>query len=52
LKKKKEEAEVKLAQIRSTITLASDELIARQLKLTTDKKGLLVLDTLIHGLKG
>lgn len=52
LKKRKEEAELKLGQMRGTLMKANEELKSRQTKLTTEKRSLQELDTLIHGLKG
>ena len=52
LKKRKEEAELKLGQMRATLLRANEELKARQVKLNTEKRSLADLDTLIHGLKG
>jgi chromosome segregation ATPase len=52
LKKRKEEAELKLGQMRGTLMKANEELKSRQMKLTTEKRSLQELDNLIHGLKG
>lgn len=52
LKKRKEEAELKLGQMRGTLMKANEELKSRQTKLTTEKRSLQELDNLIHGLKG
>ena len=52
LKKRKEEAELKLGQMRATLMKANEELKSRQVKLSVEKKSLQELDTLIHGLKG
>lgn len=52
LKKRKEDAELKLNQMRGTLMKANEELKSRQMKLSTEKRSLQDLDTLIHGLKG
>ena len=52
LKKRKEEAELKLGQMRGTLMKTNEELKSQQIKLSTEKRSLHELDTLIHGLKG
>ena len=52
LKKRKEEAEFKLGQMRSTLMKTNEDMKFKLGKLNTEKRSLQELDTLIHGLKG